>query len=894
MSAPNIIPAAPALPDNAPVVYELYDWKDTANPVKTSTVTLDVRGPDFVNQDAVHAAERGAAAWFHAANCLTLGDFKFGPQLLVSGAQNTTSGTQPLQEVGIWIGKGGKWTTHPFADTYDFKNESVFPGPFKIVAKDRAGNIVHTFEMHDGLPINDPSLWQQYPTATQPLRPKVCVGEVLPWWNEQPRQSASLAGMFAGITDDGMRPSQTKSHFSVLSCEPPITGGYNRNSINSLADIWRSKEWPMPKASYWPDPATADPYANYSDCAYEGHSAFMGPYIEGYRYEPGSYTSHNKYTAPGGPRFDRAPFPSQLALWMTNPAGKRLDGGVAFSTLAYEYALAYGNHPNHWSPNPATAALFASDADLLASSKYFTGNYYGDGGPSGPNAIRLNANQRDGTTPDHYDAFGDMPYHGWGRDALHDYTSAAHAAIAMQSPLMAVLSKWDTATAFMAHGGANFSGINDSYLVRTMAWHWLHHVLAWKVAADHPLGFKRQDIEDRFCTHLEAIHRDIVAPIMSGQRPAGLFEYFEGLVRFGQPLVNNGSTWSCPGGGLAYYLGGVLVYMKQSGMWHAIQQRGGPAWDALVFTVRCACQYAFGIFSQTKATMFSNPGFPVGTKFADGTTLPADWAEWSKVVEGDVPFAPSTDVSVYPTMQFIHAMCDYFPEIDHPWKKAAHDAMLGYEQQVAARVAAEPDPQKQRDLDFLYRYPGVAPIKAPAVLGPGDPVTLPQPKTVAAPTPAPAATPSTPSDPMAGQTPPAVPGGTWKFIGREHDALTVAENTLLAYGSGTGWVQKTVSGSFTAENTFFGSDPAYGIVKTVLQFVPDVAAVPTPDPAPAPAPAPAPQPDPAPAPQPEPTPEPAPAPEPTPTPAPVVNVGTAIVIGMIATLQALGYTVTKP
>lgn len=109
------------------------------------------------------------------------------------------------------------------------------------------------------------------------------------------------------------------------------------------------------------------------------------------------------------------------------------------------------------------------------------------------------------------------------------------------------------------------------------------------------------------------------------------------------------------------------------------------------------------------------------------------------------------------------------------------------------------------------------------------------------------------------------------------------------------------------------------------QPVPDPTPAPTPEPVPAPAPqpapdpTPAPSPDPAPAPNPTPTPDPVPVPTPVPEPAPVptseptpapipnptlppqptpvpgtVNVGTAIVMGMIATLQALGYTVTKP
>jgi hypothetical protein len=878
MPIARILPA-PDLPASAPTIFEMWDYANADKPVITSTATLSVRGPDLVPEDAVYAAERGAAAWYRSDHVLSLGDFVFGAHLLVSGEQNTTSGTQPLQEVFIKIDKrSATWPTYPFSATYDQKAESVFPGPFKIVAKGIAGNVVHIFEMQDGLPINDSSLHQSYPTPTQPLRPKVSVGNVLPWWNEPPRLSASIRSMFAGITDDGMRPSQTKTHYSVLGCEPPITGGYNRNSLNSLGDIWRSKPWPMPKASYWPDPATADPYANYSDLAYDGHSAFMGAYVQGYMYEPGSYTSHVKYTAPGGPRFDRAAFPSQIALWVTQPEGKRLDGGVLFSTIAYNYALAYSNHPNHWSPNAATACLWSSDEDLIESRDYFTGNYYGDGGPDSARSIRLNAAQRDGTGPQHYDDYGDMPYHGGGRDSLHNSCTAGDAAIAMQSPMMMVLSKWDTACAFMMHGSPDGSNM-WSYMVRDMAWEWKHHVIGYKLGADHPLAFKRQDMLDRFCRKLEAIYRDIAAPCLTGQRPAGMYEYFEGLVRFGQPLSRENDRWSCHGGGLAYYLGGVLIYMKQSGMWADIQQRGGPAFDALLFTVRCAMQYAFGQFAQTKATMFSNPSYPANYLFADGTAMPADWAEWSKVVEGDVPFTPSGDVSVYPVMQFIHAMHDYFPEIDHPLKRAAYEAVIGYEKQVADKVAAlAGHPDQQRDADYTYRYPGVAPLKAPLVLGPGDPVTLPQ----LAPTAVPIVT--LPPGALA-----SLPEGEWERIGDEGSTLTVDADTTVAYGVGAAWVTKVVSGEFTATNEYFGSDPAYGIVKQVFRK----GAAPVLQPVPTPTPDPLPDPVPAPVPAPEPDPIPAPNPAPDVEPPRLRLPLYKAIAGAIAFLETCGYEVTK-
>lgn len=894
---PAKIPAAPDLPASAPTIYEMWDWSGAA-PVLTSTVTLDVRDKDLIPQDAVLAAERGAAAWHRSDDCLHIGDFQFGAHLLVSHAGNTTSGTRPLEEVMFGIKRGGEWSTYPYADTYDFKKHSVFPPAFKIVAKNAAGKLVHTFEMHDGLPINDPSLHQGYPTTEKPFRPKVSCGMMLLWWNEEPRQSASLASMFAGLIDEAMRPSASKSHFSVLSCEPPVTGGYSGNSLNGLSNMWVSPPWPLSKGSHWPKQGEGDPWFNYVDCCYEGKSAYMGPFIFGHLYEPGAYVGHNGYTAPGGPRFDRGTFPSQLAVWMTDKAGKRIHGGVPFSTLAYNFALGNGNHPNHWTKNPATL-FWENDSVLLNSEKYYTGNYYGDGGPSGPNAIRLNSNQRDGTGEHNFDAYGDMPYHGRGRDGLHNYTTAADAAIAMQSPMMMVLSRWDTASSFMMHGPASRSG-HDGYLVRDMAWDWKHHVWSYKVAADHPLGFRRQDILARFITRLEAIHRDVVVPLKTGERPEGMRYYYEGLARFGQPLTDAGDYWQCHGGGLGFYLGGVLVYMKQSGMWAEIQQHGGEAWEALLWTVRNAMQYAFGLFAQTRATMFSNPSYRKDAVFADKTDIPRDWAEWSTVGERDGgDFNTNADgslrggdrdVSVHPTIQFIYAMRDYFPEIDHPLKEAALAKVDMYLARQTARVKElEGKPDWQRDADHIYRYPGVAPLKAPEQVGPGAPATLPVP----APTIIPVVPPSPFDDLEADE---------WKVLGFEGNWLTVPPDTTVYYGLRKKWVSKVVSGAFAASNGFFGSDPVPGLTKEarVILAKPTPAPEPLPEPLPVSEPVPAPTPSPDPEPDPTPAPAPAPVPDPAPTPAPEADPTAKFrlplskaIVAAIAFLEICGYEVTR-
>ncbi len=61
--------------------------------------------------------------------------------------------------------------------------------------------------------------------------------------------------------------------------------------------------------------------------------------------------------------------------------------------------------------------------------------------------------------------------------------------------------------------------------------------------------------------------------------------------------------------------------------------------------------------------------------------------------------------------------------------------------------------------------------------------------------------------------------GQWVFVGREHQDLTVPENTLLRYGLNACWVEKRYGGKFKATNEFFGKDPLYGTGKIVEMWV---------------------------------------------------------------------------
>lgn len=110
---------------------------------------------------------------------------------------------------------------------------------------------------------------------------------------------------------------------------------------------------------------------------------------------------------------------------------------------------------------------------------------------------------------------------------------------------------------------------------------------------------------------------------------------------------------------------------------------------------------------------------------------------------------------------------------------------------------------------------------------------------------------------------PMAMAATWKKVATENQSFSVANSTRVRYGTGSHWIYKTLSGRGYCSNGYFGSDPAYGILKECDM---QVASAPAPTPAPTPnAPA-APSPTPA---APSPTPAPAtPAPAPAPIPAP--------------------------
>jgi hypothetical protein len=88
---------------------------------------------------------------------------------------------------------------------------------------------------------------------------------------------------------------------------------------------------------------------------------------------------------------------------------------------------------------------------------------------------------------------------------------------------------------------------------------------------------------------------------------------------------------------------------------------------------------------------------------------------------------------------------------------------------------------------------------------------------------------------------PAPAVGGWSYIAGENASFAIAGTRAVRYGAGNAWLQRNVTNSGSCSNGFFGSDPAFLVVKH-CEVWNDAAPAPAPTPTPAPAPAPSPAP----------------------------------------------------
>jgi len=711
-------PAAPALDANAPHIFEVWNFTDPANPFMSGSTIIDSRDDDWVYEDAAMALVNGDCAVYQSTTGVLHGNgndkVEFGFTLLASHQGNTEAGNLPLYEViGAAAVRHPTWTSYPGSDTYDQSTHNTFPAPFKVIMKNAAGVPLYTFQMQDGLPINGQPYVLGSDTST-PVRPYWNTGMQLTWENTPQVMSPILSTMYAGMVDGAKRPSRAKSHYTVNGVEPMLTGGYQGNSKNGLHTLWAQTQWPRAYKDR-PSFSPGDPWLSGNFYQNDG-SADSGPWRDGWDYEPGSFSGHNWYTGPGGPRFDRAPIPSILALWGSDPNGSRLAGNVPWKSMARASIKAYHNHSNHWCKNPNTLQL-AADNDELFRDWGFTRTYY-DSRPSfGPKKISLLGDMRDGDNDSHRDKNGRFVWSGWSRDGLHSYGNAGWGAIFTNSVRSAIASKWDALYQLAGGGGLN----RGDYMVRSQAWYWLCFTIAWKLASSHRLGISRAKIEEMFVNHMSGIYRDIYVPAFIDNNQD---DFYKGMRNLGVPVAHtdDGQGSFIQGGGLGFYMAGVLALMKQTGIWSVMYAKGGQCKAVMDMQIQGMDKQCCGKILKTGCYIaYENWGTSLG--------VPNDWTDYGNRHEqkvgqtgmfhnADGSLTNDREVNFHPRAMYPYIRRDYFPEFVNPDIQAAC-AVLDYEYgAIADYVAAAGDPATQRDRDHIFGYPGVAQIKPPLVLGP--------------------------------------------------------------------------------------------------------------------------------------------------------------------------------
>lgn len=737
-------PVVPELTANAPKTIELQDWSNPDTPTTVGTLAFDTRIDDFVFEDAEMATEMGDIGIYQSSQSIIFGEFEFGAQLFVGNPSITEANTEPLYQVVIGCKPHGTWATYPAMDTFNSATNNTFPSPFKVVIKNAAGDVLYTHQMRDGLPINSPSLpqgtvdtdgnyvgpWDE----THALRPFFNCGMLLPWQNTRTRRSNNASKFFNGVVEETYRPSCAKQGDTVLQVFPM----FSTFSANSLAHLFGMPEWGMPADYNYGDlPAVQaiDPQTDsylFDRSTYHNYGG-KPVRLHGWNWEPGATCGHDWYTGPGGPRFDRAVAPSVLSLWASDQSFVRLQGNVPIRDMVDAWGLAYFNHSNHWLTNVKTFSTVPDD-ESLAGEWVFANAYYGGGpytnGPGKTIDLRGPGSSSTVTLPN-LDSNNRMPWCGWMRDALHSYCQSGWWALMLNSPMHAFASKFDFNTEWMGSLGASAATTDPKgyFMIRVHAWRYLHYIMAWKLASRHPLGYTRQEIEDRFQAELEALYDAIYKPAFVDNSSD---VYFVAIRNLGETveLTSDGTALKVQGGPLGYYMSHCLMLMKQTGLWSVMLAKSTKCDAALRMIIRNFDLYSidwildtdgrgenggYQNVSQTQTAGYTFTAADVPASWADWNTQnpPTGQEDWIRDSSGTILAGSyEKDVAQHLRAQWPFMRRDYFPEIPNARLDDACAKYQGYFDAVTAQVNAAATPTDKRNADWHYRYPSLGVLKA--------------------------------------------------------------------------------------------------------------------------------------------------------------------------------------
>lgn len=568
-----------------PHTLELWDHSNEASPTLAGTMTFTGASTSMAFDDPHLNAELGTIPVRHATT-LAWGGFDWGAhRYALPGGVNDTSPGLAFHQVLVYNKPNTNWTNYPSAAGFNKDTSNTFSPAFKIVMKDPSGKLIHTFQMHDGLPINS---WQLNVGAqhsgigkftdskvdgSKPIREHWNCAMALPWTQARTKRNAKARWWFAGVVPRVLRGSMAAKSFTTTA--PYLPWGFGSQGRAQGNGMRNYRYMPLrPRAMNTPigtDPHL-DPFMAQWWLLYPNQT--LGAI--GYGYDPGNTGVFEAYCGPGGVRFDRGGWPSPLVEVLTDPNHVHAGTNTPSTTVLDHSALNAFNLSLHFTGNVATGAPALGPTQTFNTGPrgtsttawgHVTQYYYGGplvlgglaqcidvravpngSGDSGPTeeakiAAAMRFYRRDPATnrirrvwnghcfdEQHshqfmggFAGFFNSPMHAW------------HALHALQMNSMATNRHSEHVCDFGKFPPGWWKPawpLYDNAITRAQAYKLMHLTTCWWLANNHPhFGMSRADLESEIVRYLKTYYTKIYVPKWAPASDSS--PYWVGTRRFG-------------------------------------------------------------------------------------------------------------------------------------------------------------------------------------------------------------------------------------------------------------------------------------------------------------------------------------------------------------------------
>lgn len=637
INAPALLPSgtgpvAPDLDANAIVAFRLMDWRDPANVVPWGTAYFNVRDQDFVLEQPWMASEMGDVRVMRVADGAGVvmgvgGDcFRFAGDVLHMHAGANSEANVPVQQVEIRAMPHGRWASYPFKKDFNIASDTLAPPAHKIELLRADGSIADVIEMYStrvnnvpgtGKPVNEAGQNQNWYIG-QPLKPWWTCRMTHQWWSHKPKMHSRAWHFCPGVEADAMDPRNVASFASCSDVWPVMTENQTHNGMNK----WRlAPKWSR-GADTGLDTTIIDTYQQQPE-----RDSYKTQAI-GYGFEPGSTCTHVWYMAPGGPRADRAGWPTSVVAFMTNPEGIRIHGAVPLSEMFHHWMMGYFNHGCHFFTDVERGTPILKQK-ILSTNACFQDAYYRGGNEdyrpdienNGINLFSATAGNGSGAV----DKYGRRLGNEWARDLMHSQNNAACGAYLYRSPRHAIEAAHSFRASIMCTWDFNQTFSRPFFLQREHNWYNWNFANMWTCASSDPRSFSRSEIEAMWGQHLESVY-DAVYP-----------SYSTGSDTWGQMLRDLGMNFQIYTSGAdtvyqaydskAFYFGQTFVLMKQSGSLEVMHARSAKCAAAIDMMVDCIAKSAANPFVQANGRGMDEYEHP---KFSHPTNAPVVYTNWAQ------------------------------------------------------------------------------------------------------------------------------------------------------------------------------------------------------------------------------------------------------------------------